>query len=64
MCLFPTHIFPKPVYFRSAISSSSVDVPCGYCAACRDARKVVWEDRLCLEVSEWYKNGGIGVQHR
>lgn len=61
MCLFPTHIFPKPVYYRSAISSSSVNVPCGDCAACRDARKVAWEDRLCLEVSEWYKNGGIGV---
>lgn len=61
MCLSPTHIYPKPVYFRSAISSSSIDVPCGECAACRDARKVSWEDRLCLEVSDWYKNGGIGV---
>lgn len=61
MCLSPTHVYPKSVYFRSAISSSSIDVPCGECAACRDARKVAWEDRLCLEVSDWYKNGGIGV---
>lgn len=61
MCLSPIHIYPKPVYFRSAISSSSIDVPCGECAACRDSRKVSWEDRLSLEVSEWYKNGGIGV---
>lgn len=61
MCLFPNHIHPRSVYFRSAISSSSIDVPCGECSACRDARKVSWEDRLCLEVSDWYKNGGIGV---
>lgn len=61
MCLSPVTIFPKSLYFRPAVSMSSIEVPCGSCAACRDARKVSWEDRLCLEVYEWYKNGGIGL---
>lgn len=61
MCLSPITIFPKSLYFRPAVSSSSIEVPCGSCAACRDSRKVAWEDRLCLEVFDWYKNGGIGL---
>lgn len=61
MCQYPVHIIPKPLHYRSAVSSCSIDVPCGNCECCRDARKVSWEDRLCLEVSDWYKNGGIGL---
>lgn len=61
MCQSPVHIFPRPLHFRAALSCGAIDVPCGKCEACRDARKVSWEDRLCLEVSEWYKNGGIGL---
>lgn len=61
MCQYPVHITPKPLHYRSAVSSCGIDVPCGNCECCRDARKVSWEDRLCLEVSDWYKNGGIGL---
>lgn len=61
MCLSPVHIFPRPLHFRAALSCGSIDVPCGKCEACRDARKVSWEDRLCLEVADWYKHGGIGL---
>ena len=61
MCQYPVHITPKPLHYRAAVSSCGIDVPCGKCNCCRDARKVSWEDRLCLEVSDWYKNGGIGL---
>lgn len=61
MCQYPVHITPKPLHYRAALSSCGIDVPCGKCECCRDSRKVSWEDRLCLEVSDWYKNGGIGL---
>lgn len=61
MCTSPIYIHNKSLYFHPALTSSLVQVPCNNCEACRDARKSMWEDRLCLEVGEWYKNGGIGL---
>lgn len=61
MCISPITVFNKAVYSHPAVTSSYVEVPCNNCEACRDARKTSWEDRLCLEVSDWYKAGGIGL---
>ena len=61
MCLNPITIQSNARYFVPFVSSAENIVPCGRCASCRDARKSTWEDRLCLEVAEWYKNGGIGL---
>lgn len=61
MCLSPVSILDKSLFHNVAISPSLLSVPCGSCDACRDFYKTSWEDRLCLEVSEWYKNGGIGL---
>lgn len=61
MCLSPITIQSNARYFVPFVSSAENIVPCGRCASCRDARKSTWEDRLCLEVAEWYKNGGIGL---
>lgn len=61
MCLSPRYVHVNSLYFNPALSLDLVAVPCRECEACRDARKSTWEDRLCLEVEEWYKNGGIGV---
>lgn len=61
MCLSPITIKSNARYYSPFLTSALLEVPCGRCDACRDARKSTWEDRLCLEVSEWYKNGGIGL---
>ena len=61
MCLSPITIQSNARYFVPSLSSHRNVVPCGSCESCRDARKTTWEDRLCLEVEEWYKNGGIGL---
>lgn len=61
MCLSPITIQSNARYYLPHLSSAQNVVPCGRCASCRDARKSTWEDRLCLEVAEWYKNGGIGL---
>lgn len=61
MCLSPITIKSNARYYSPFLTSAQLEVPCGRCDACRDARKSTWEDRLCLEVSEWYKNGGIGL---
>lgn len=61
MCLNPITIKSNARYYSPFLTAAYNEVPCGRCAACRDARKSVWEDRLCLEVSDWYKNGGIGI---
>lgn len=61
MCLSPITIQSNARYFVPSLSPAQNVVPCGRCASCRDARKSTWEDRLCLEVAEWYKNGGIGL---
>lgn len=61
MCLYPVTILNRALYSNKAVTPTTVQVPCNTCAACRDARKTSWEDRLCLEVAEWYRNGGIGL---
>ena len=61
MCLRPIYIQNKAIYSHPAVTSSMVQVSCNNCDACRDARKSMWEDRLCLEVSDWYNKGGIGL---
>lgn len=61
MCYNPITIYNKSFISHPTLSPLSFQVPCGRCDACRDARKTSWEDRLSLEVSDWYKNGGIGV---
>ena len=61
MCINPISVFNKAIYSHPLVTSSFVEVPCNNCAACRDARKTSWEDRLCLEVYDWYKDGGIGL---
>lgn len=61
MCLSPITIHSNARYFVPFVSSAENIVPCGRCVSCRDARKSTWEDRLCLEVAEWYKQGGIGL---
>ena len=61
MRLSPITIKSNARYYSPFLTSALLEVPCGCCDACRDARKSTWEDRLCLEVSEWYKNGGIGL---
>lgn len=61
MCLNPITIKSNARYYSPFLTPPLLEVPCGRCDACRDARKSTWEDRLCLEVSEWYKNGGIGL---
>lgn len=61
MCLSPRYIHVHSLYTHPALSVDGIFVPCRECEACRDARKSMWEDRLCLEVEQWYKNGGIGL---
>ena len=61
MCLSPLHIANRALFSHYAVTSPMIDVPCGRCDACRDERKTSWEDRLCLEVSEWYRLGGVGL---
>lgn len=61
MCLNPITIQSNARYYSPFLTSRFNEVPCGRCEECRDARKSTWEDRLCLEVSEWYKQGGIGL---
>lgn len=61
MCLSPLLILNRALHSHYAVTSPLVEVPCGHCESCRDLYKTSWEDRLCLEVSDWYAKGGAGL---
>lgn len=61
MCLSPRLILNRALYSHFAVTPPLIEVPCGRCEACRDLYKTSWEDRLCLEVSDWYAKGGVGL---
>ena len=59
MCIRPLTI-PNPAYVKNRVCSrSTIEVPCGHCEECKDAKRLSWFVRLYYEWQYCISNGGF-----